>query len=450
MLKRYNSFKTLLHTFSIKFNFNVFRDPGSIKIQPVGIENYEDVISIQKKVYGGIDKLPGLYRTMLRNHYAYSATLNGRHRIVELLDLVLEHIVELLDVVLERIVELLDLVLERIVELLDLVLERIVELLDLVLERIVELLDLVSKRIVELLDLVLERIVELLDHVLERIVELLDLVGYVSVMFVDDGETMIGKAVRVSDDQKGHRIGHQLQRYVEHQHKSDKRIKRLAYTSMIKGMTGKVETGTAELISIRNIMYFKGKQDSIQQIAPNQGQVHLLKKEELREIFRTSWETNRLFPDKRLMVDLVPYRLRESNVDILYDEHCHVLYSRADQSEGPKFCNSVDQSERPRLYSKIAQSEGPALLTVGYAYPTPTEYFCSIDIYGDLEEELFDKHVQQHAQECKGKGMDMVWFGCVYFKDHHDESIISRVMEKYGLGKDGSYLVHLVEETGRF
>ncbi|OWF39914.1 histidine N-acetyltransferase-like [Mizuhopecten yessoensis] len=286
----------------------------NIEMKRVYLEDFDDVIAIRKGIYGQLDFLPGLYKTMMTNHIGYAALCSGK------------------------------------------------------------------------------------------------LVAFEAVTFVDEGATMVPRALRVSTAYEGRGLIRMLKAFIDKQHEHDIELKRRAYTFGMKSLLKRVEDGKADFILQKPLMVFKGSSKLVFDILPpnKDTTVKQLQRTDLKEILRSKTTCKLLFPKGRLIVDWVPYRLLESNVDHFFNEHCNVF--------GSGFQTGVHE---------------PQLLTFGVAYVSPAGIRFSLDIYGCISEQSFMRHLTEHLRTCRKFKLETVYLVIFCESEINDRSTILSAVERY-------------------
>lgn len=151
-----------------------------------------------------------------------------------------------------------------------------------------------------------------------------------------------------------------------------------------------------------------------------------LQNQDLKELLRSNAETEKLFPDGRIIVFGTPYRLLESNVNLFVTDACNVLGSGS----------SVQTSDRLEL------------ITIGCGYRATLGIIYNLEIFGELGEELFTYHIEEHIRKCSIFPNDTIIFLMHFNGQFQDADFISKTMNKYATcyNKHPLYL-YFVEEA---
>lgn len=132
----------------------------------------------------------------------------------------------------------------------------------------------------------------------------------------------------------------------------------------------------------------------------------ILQKSDFSNILKSKLKCDKLFPQGRLLVSRVPYRLLESNIDHFFDETCVVF--------GSSNCDE----------------DGVSLLTIGVGYLVPAGVRYSMDIYGEFSDETLHCHITEHLRRCTRLGSDTITFLVFYQAVKHDIDTIKKVMDQ--------------------
>ncbi|XP_033730780.1 probable N-acetyltransferase 16 [Pecten maximus] len=253
-----------------------------IECRKVGIEDYDDVMSI-RDVYNGLDYLPALYRTFMADHTGYAVIVNKT------------------------------------------------------------------------------------------------MVAFQCVTFIDDGETIITRALRMRKGYEGRGLVYRLRAFVLQDIAGKPRLKRYAFMTGNEAILQKVlKERRGELIVQRDILFYQGGVSKVIPFLPTVDNIsmRILNKDDLQKLLSSKADTDRLFPQGRIIVDCVPYRLLASNVDHFFNEFCHILGSECkDGNSGSFECIT---------------------LAVGYIVPFGIRY--NVEIYGNFTEETFSLHMAEHLR----------------------------------------------------
>ncbi|XP_033733079.1 uncharacterized protein LOC117322329 isoform X2 [Pecten maximus] len=195
-------------------------------------------------------------------------------------------------------------------------------------------------------------------------------VAFECITFVDDGKTMVTKAIRIKNDMEGQGLTRMMKEFIyrDNQHNTD--IQRLAYSFGKAELLKRVAEGKAELLLKQERLYFQASLQSLQinDLTPTERNcsVRKLRKTDMKDIFHSKLKTENLFPDGRIIVNWTPYRLLESNIDIFCDGSTLILGSNNEM-----------------------QLHSTELMTIGFGYSAQVGVVYNLEIFGLLTENNF-------------------------------------------------------------
>ena len=136
----------------------------------------------------------------------------------------------------------------------------------------------------------------------------------------------------------------------------------------------------------------------------------------LREYITSHSAAKYLFPENRVIVDFMPYRLVTSNVPLM--------------SQAAGFTE---------VFTDVRFESGKqkGLLSFGTSFKVPA--FSSrynIDVYGD-DTGSFERHVQKHLSRLKQK-VDGTSAVLVFVEESFPAEVVDEVLQRYGATKDNS------------
>ncbi|OWF37433.1 histidine N-acetyltransferase-like [Mizuhopecten yessoensis] len=247
--------------------------------------------------------------------------------------------------------------------------------------------------------------------------------------FIDDGETMLTRALRVRKGYEGRGMVNRLGDFISQEIAGNLRLKRKVFTFGNKTLLKKVEQGKATLVLQKAILFYQGLVSKVAPSLPTvtNTQIRILNKADMQKLLSSKTDTDRLFPQGRIIADWVPYRLLATNVDYFFNDFCLILGSDCKNGESVRL----------------------ELMTLAVSYTVPNGIRYNIEIYGSLTEQLFSCHMAEHLRKCSTFEHENINFVIHYEQGRHDLDIITKTMQQFGMtasDKFHSTIMYAVEE----
>ncbi|XP_033730098.1 uncharacterized protein LOC117319389 [Pecten maximus] len=258
------------------------------------------------------------------------------------------------------------------------------------------------------------------DHTGYAVIVNKTMVAFQCVTFIDDGETFIPRALRMRKGYEGRGLVYRLRAFVLQDIAGKPRLKRKVYTTGNEALLQKVlEERRGELILQRDILFYQGGVSKVVPFLPTVDNIpmRILNKGDLQKLLSSKANTDRLFPQGRIIVDWVPYRLVASNVDHFFNEFCHILGSECKDGDSGSFeCIT---------------------LAVGYIVPNGIRY--NVEIYGNFTEETLSLHMAEHLRNCSTFEYEDINLLVYSEPGSHDASMITKTMQQFGMSKSNTF-----------
>ncbi|XP_053403079.1 uncharacterized protein LOC123555941 [Mercenaria mercenaria] len=250
------------------------------------------------------------------------------------------------------------------------------------------------------------------------------IVGFVVCHRVDNGETILTLASRIRSDFQGKGVYRQMLMEIEAVQKEKRTSRRYAL----------VKTRPPAITHLQKYMSVARKEAEVFEIAEKQhletyisditGIDEILQKlEGIPAAYLSEPYSNYLFPEGRIIVDLVPMRLIESNLKLL-SRGSTVFVS--DVHINPSECNKLTLLDNPQV---------KGILTASSAYCTRdfTEMVLILDVFGrDLSN--FNSHVACHLKRLSESTPQQVNF-IIFSSKGCDSSVVDYTLGQFGIKK---------------
>ncbi|XP_060075967.1 histidine N-acetyltransferase-like [Ylistrum balloti] len=245
------------------------------------------------------------------------------------------------------------------------------------------------------------------------------MVGFECVSLIDDGETLIARAARIRKEYVGRGLAYHLRNAITRDNANKPKLIRSVYTSGNKTLLQRVEEGRAELVLQKAILFYKGLMSNILPSLPTVDNtiVRILTKEDLKKLLSSKTDTDKLFPQRRIIVDWVPYRLLATNVDHFFNEFCHILGS--DLKDG--------------------KSEGLECISLAVGYSVPNGIRYNVELYGNFTEEILSIHMAEHLGKCSTFGKENINLLLHYEHGTHDADVLTQTMHQFGMNVSNNF-----------
>ncbi|XP_069121112.1 probable N-acetyltransferase 16 [Argopecten irradians] len=253
------------------------------------------------------------------------------------------------------------------------------------------------------------------------------IIAFECISVIDDGESIIGRALRISKAYEGRGLVHQMEDFIRKDITGNSRLKYNVFTTGNKTiMERNLKVNKGQLILQKGILFYKGDISKVVPFLLNVDMLttRILNKDDLKKLMTSKSDTDRLFPQGRIIVDWVPYRLLASNVDHFFNDFCHIVGS-GDWNSDRIECMTV------ALGSPVAK---------GISY--------IVEMYGTFTEETFSDHIVQHLKKCFTLNTEHINFSLHYETGKHNPDIITKIMHQFNMKKSDTYCttMYVVEE----
>ncbi|OWF37432.1 N-acetyltransferase 16 [Mizuhopecten yessoensis] len=231
--------------------------------------------------------------------------------------------------------------------------------------------------------------------------------------FIDDGETMLTRALRVRKGYEGRGMVNRLGDFISQENAGNLRLKRRVYTFGNTNLLKKVEQGKATLVLQKAILLYKGLVSKVVPSLPTvtNTQIRILNKADMQKLLSSKTDTDSLFPQGRIIADWVPYRLLAINVDHFFNDFCLILGSDCKDGDSVRL----------------------ELMTLAVSYTVPNGIRYTIEIYGSLTEQMFSDHMAEHLRKCSTFDRDNINLLIHHEQGRHDPDIITKTMQQFGM-----------------
>ncbi|XP_069121110.1 histidine N-acetyltransferase-like [Argopecten irradians] len=253
------------------------------------------------------------------------------------------------------------------------------------------------------------------------------IIAFESISVIDDGESIVGRALRISKAYEGRGLVHQMEDFIRKDIAGNSRLKHNVFTTGNKTiMERNLKVNKGQLILQKGILLYKGDISKVVPFLLNVDMLttRILNKDDLKKLMTSKLDTDRLFPQGRIIVDWVPYRLLASNVDHFFNDFCHILGSGDGNSDRIE-CMTV---------------------AVGYTAPKGIRYI--VEMYGTFTEETFSDHIVQHLKRCSTLDTEHINFSLHYETGKHNPDTITKTMHQFNMNKSDTHftIMYGVEE----
>ncbi|XP_053404074.1 histidine N-acetyltransferase-like [Mercenaria mercenaria] len=250
------------------------------------------------------------------------------------------------------------------------------------------------------------------------------IVGFVVCHRVDNGETILTRASRVRPEFQGKGVYRQMLMEIEEVQKEKGTARRYAVVKTRPPAMTQFQTYTSVARKEAHVFEIAEKQHvetSISDIKRIDGSLQKL--EGIPALYLSEPYSNYLFPEGRIIVDLVPMRLIESNLKLA-------------QGGNTVFVSDVQISSNE--YKKLNTFDTPqvkGILTASSVYCTRdfAEMVLILDVFGsDLS--TFNNHVAFHLKRLRESTPQQVHFK-IYTSKGCDCSVIDYTLAQFGIKK---------------
>ncbi|XP_033730111.1 histidine N-acetyltransferase-like [Pecten maximus] len=258
------------------------------------------------------------------------------------------------------------------------------------------------------------------DHTGYAVIVNKTIVAFQCASFIDDGETIILRALRMRKEYEGRGLVYRLRAFVMQDLAEKPRLKRKVSTTGNVAILQKVlQERRGELIVQRDILFYQGEVSKVVPFLPTVDNVsmRILNKDDLQKLLVSKADTDRLFPQGRIIVDWVPYRLLASNVDHFFNKFCHILGSESKDGNAGTF----------------------EYITLAVSYIVPNGIRYNVEIYGNFTEETFSLHMSEHLRNCSTLEYENINFLVHYESGSHDASMITKTMQQFGMSESNTF-----------
>ncbi|VDI27801.1 Hypothetical predicted protein [Mytilus galloprovincialis] len=196
------------------------------------------------------------------------------------------------------------------------------------------------------------------------------LVAFQLVNLLDDGRTVLTQAGRVDKEYEGTGLYNALDSFTQHNYNLLGRQRTFSFDEHNQTLMKHLYARKMETVMSRDVSAYhvKSHKEILKNNTIGPSNNNTIFPVHLKEVFKSEKTSRELFPEGRMLCFYVPYKLKDSNIPLIY-------------SQGTKVLGSF--------------TEGSLLVTAGTSFQCSKGHVFVLDVYGTLNE-TFVKHILQH------------------------------------------------------
>ncbi|CAG2213434.1 unnamed protein product [Mytilus edulis] len=177
-------------------------------------------------------------------------------------------------------------------------------------------------------------------------------VAFCMVSKVDGGETMVTRAGRINKQFEGHGIYKALKSFIK-QRQCNGTVCNHAYiaTDTNQMISAAISRGELAVLEKKNTVFYKPEHDlrALIEVMDSPKYSRIMSPEDMEDVFQSNDTCIKLFPEARIMCNIVPYRLKKSNIPLIFSD-LTLIVGTYDSEWQLITCGSYSKCEKGHVY----------------------------------------------------------------------------------------------------
>ncbi|XP_063399138.1 probable N-acetyltransferase 16 isoform X2 [Mytilus trossulus] len=177
-------------------------------------------------------------------------------------------------------------------------------------------------------------------------------VAFCLVSKVDGGETMVTRAGRINKQFEGHGIYKALKSFIK-QRQCNGTVCYHAYiaTNTNHLISAAISRGELAVLEKKNTVFYNPEHDlrALIEVMGSPKYSRIMSPTDMEDIFQSNEACTKLFPAARIMCNIVPYRLKKSNIPLIFSD-LTLLVGTYDSEWQLVTCGSYSKCEKGHVY----------------------------------------------------------------------------------------------------
>ncbi|XP_071182006.1 uncharacterized protein [Mytilus edulis] len=177
-------------------------------------------------------------------------------------------------------------------------------------------------------------------------------VAFCMVSKVDGGETMVTRAGRINKQFEGHGIYKALKSFIK-QRQCNGTVCNHAYiaTDTNQMISGAISRGELAVLEKKNTVFYKPEHDlrALIEVMDSPKYSRIMSPEDMEDVFQSNDTCIKLFPEARIMCNIVSYRLKKSNIPLIFSD-LTLIVGTYDSEWQLITCGSYSKCEKGHVY----------------------------------------------------------------------------------------------------